>query len=70
VGTRSEAKRFDRLNYRVLPNSFYKANEKIVALSFRNGKNYQRTLSGRVTPNMQYKVYKCNIINFQETPLH
>ena len=56
MGTRSEAKRFHRLNYGVLPNSFCEANEKIAAVSVRKRQKIQRTLS--VTPNMQYKVHK------------
>ena len=59
MGTKSKVERFYRLNYGVLSNSFYNANEKIIS-----------ALPSGVTPNMSYKACKCNIIDFQVTHLH
>ena len=50
-----EVERFYRLNYGVLSNSFYDANEKIIS-----------ALPCRVTPNMPHKCH----IDFQVTHLH
>jgi len=58
------------LYYGVLPNSVYEANEQIVAISFRKRKKLLARAFRVVTLNMQYKVYKCNIVDFQVTPLH